>query len=69
MEDYELCRLKVLLDNAICYILKDLKGKGETVSEAYSDMKHYLGTSMYELHKLGVCKECEVDKYDKETKT
>lgn len=66
MEIYEIHRLGVLLDNAITYILEDLTNNGMSLEDAYKEMKKYLGTSMYELRKLGVAEDWEVEQFDEE---
>lgn len=68
MESYELHRVTVLLDNAITYILENLCNSGMSLEDAYSEMKKYLGTSMYELRKLGVAQDWEVEQYDEEAR-
>lgn len=67
MEAYEIHRLTVLLNNAITYILENLTNSGMSIEDSYREMKKYLGTSMYELNKLGVSEDWEVERFDKET--
>lgn len=68
MEAYEIHRLTVLLNNAITYILENLTNSGMSIEDSYREMKKYLGTSMYELNKLGVSEDWEVEQFDEETK-
>ena len=68
MEKYEIHRLTVLLNNAITYILENLTNSGMSIEDSYREMKKYLGTSMYELNKLGVSEDWEVEQFDEETK-
>ncbi len=59
-------RLMVLLENAINYILNTCINKGMSLEDSYREMKKNLGTSMYELRKLGIAEDWEVEQFDKE---